>query len=233
MHVGAASECIAPGNVRVMRFKGWSAAAVEFYDGLEADNSKAYWQAHRALYDEHVRAPMEALLDELEPEFGEGRIFRPFRDVRFSADKSPYKTAIGATLSRGGYVQFSADGLGSGCGMYTMAADQLDRYRRAVLDDGTGEPIAKAVAALRREHIEVTAHDALKTAPRGYPKDHPRADLLRLKGLITWKQWPGGAWLARRSSMDRVVELLRQSAPLNDWLGEHVGESQLPVEPRR
>ena len=231
--MGAGRDRGVPGSVRAVSFKGWSAQAVEFYDGLEADNSKAYWQSHRAVYEEHVRAPMEALLEELEPEFGEGKIFRPFRDVRFSADKSPYKTAIGATLARGGYVQFSADGLGSGCGMYTMAADQLDRYRRAVLDDRTGKPIAKAVEALRRARIEVTAHDALKTAPRGYPKDHPRADLLRLKGLITWKEWPGGVWLAKRSSKDRVVDLLRQSAPLNDWLGKHVGESELPQDPRR
>ena len=79
-------------------FTGWPAAAVEFYRGLEADNSKAYWTAHRAEYDALVLAPMEALLDDLEGEFGEGRIFRPYRDIRFSADKSPYKTAIGATL---------------------------------------------------------------------------------------------------------------------------------------
>ena len=216
-----------------MRFTGWSKAAVEFYDGLEADNSKAYWQAHKDVYDEQVRAPMEALLHELEPEFGEGRIFRPFRDVRFSADKSPYKTAIGATLVAGGYVQFSADGLASGCGTYTMATDQLDRYRRAVADDRTGEALAEIVADLRRARVTITAHDELKTAPRGYPKDHARADLLRLKGLITWKQWPGGAWLAKRSAMDRVVELLRASAPLNDWLGAHVGESNLPPDPRR
>ena len=216
-----------------MGFKGWSAEAVEFYDGLEADNSKAYWQAHRSVYEEHVRGPMEALLEQLEPEFGEGKIFRPFRDVRFSADKSPYKTAIGATLAGGGYVQFSADGLGSGCGMYTMASDQLDRYRHAVADDRTGGALVKIVDALTTAGIEVTAHDALKTAPRGYPKDHPRADLLRLKGLITWKEWPGGVWLAKRSSKDRVVELLHASVPMNGWLAKNVGESALPPDPRR
>lgn len=82
-------------------FQGWPAEAVEFYQGLEADNSKVYWQAHRGSYDDHVRRPMEQLLAELGTEFGEGRIFRPYRDVRFSADKSPYKTAIAATLSGG------------------------------------------------------------------------------------------------------------------------------------
>ncbi len=216
-----------------MDFRGWSEGAVEFYEGLEADNSKAYWQAHRDVYEEQVLAPMEALLAELEAEHGEGKVFRPYRDVRFSADKSPYKAAIGATLLRGGYVQFSADGLGAGCGMYTMAADQLDRYRRAVSDDRKGRSLEGVVADLRGARIEVTAHDSLKTAPRGYPKDHPRIELLRLKGLIAWKQWPGGAWLAKRSAMDRVVELLEASKPLNNWLAKHVGDSELPDTERR
>lgn len=216
-----------------MDFRGWSSAAVEFYEGLEADNSKAYWHAHRDVYDEQVRAPMEALLAELEPEFGEGKVFRPHRDVRFSKDKSPYKTAIGATLQCGGYMQFSSDGLGAGCGTYTMESDQLDRYRRAVADDPSGAALAEIVADLQRARIEVTAHGSLKTAPRGYPKDHPRIELLRLKGLITWKQWPGGAWLAKRSAKDRIVEFLNASAPLSGWLAEHVGDSELPDDRRR
>ena len=105
------------------------AEAVEFYEGLVADNSKTYWQDHKPVYDTCVRAPMEALLAELAAEFGQGRLFRPHRDVRFSADKSPYKTHIGAMIGDLAYVQVSADGLGVGRGMYMMAADQLDRYR--------------------------------------------------------------------------------------------------------
>ena len=106
-------------------FGGWPADAIDFYDGLEEDNSKAYWQAHKATYDRSVRGPMEELLAELAGQFGPGRIFRPNRDVRFSADKSPYKTAIGATMDNGGYLQLSAAGLAAGRGMYMMAADQL------------------------------------------------------------------------------------------------------------
>ena len=100
-----------------MAFHGWRAEALEFFDGLEADNSKAYWQRNKDVYDELVRGPMEALLIELEPEWGEGRIFRPYRDVRFSSDKSPYKTNIAAMIGEG-YVQLTADGLGAGCGMW-------------------------------------------------------------------------------------------------------------------
>ena len=103
-----------------MTFRGWKAEALEFFDGLEADNSKAYWQAHKTEYETLVRAPMEALLIELEPEWGEGRVFRPYRDVRFSKDKSPYKTSIAAELGGGVHP---ADG-------------QRSRRRRGHVGDG-------------------------------------------------------------------------------------------------
>src|SRR6476469_1302046 len=106
-----------------MAFRGWPVEAIEFFEGLEADNSKAYWQDHKTVYDESVRKPMDELLEELRSEFGEGKVFRPYRDVRFSADKSPYKTAIAASLEDGGYLQLSSEGLGVGSGMYMMATD--------------------------------------------------------------------------------------------------------------
>ena len=120
-----------------MAFRGWPVEALEFFEGLEADNSKTYWHQHKDTYETLVRAPMEELVEELAPEFGEGRIFRPYRDIRFSADKSPYKTNIAANLGEG-YVQLSADGLGVGSGMWHMAPDQLERYREAVDEDGAG-----------------------------------------------------------------------------------------------
>jgi len=209
-------------------FHGWSAESLEFYEGLAADNSKTYWTEHKAVYDEHVLAPMSELLDELADEFGEGRIFRPYRDVRFSADKSPYKTAIGATLSGGGYVQLSADGLAAGSGYYVMAPDQIDRYRRAVSDERTGEQLRRELAALERQGVEIVARDALKTAPRGYPKDHPRADLLRNKGLIAWQEWPVEPWLETAAAKDRIVWFFRVALPLRDWLDTNVGSSDMP-----
>ncbi len=215
-----------------MAFRGWPADALEFYEGLEADNSKTYWQANKTVYEQCVLAPMEALLAELEPEFGEGKIFRPYRDVRFSKDKTPYKTAIGATLAGGGYVQLSATGLGAGSGMYQMASDQLARFRASVVDDATGVPLAGLVDAARVAGMDVSAHDSLKTAPKGYPKDHPRIDLLRQKGLITWRQWPAGAWLGTAKAKTRVVDFLHASQPINDWLDANVGPSELPPEPR-
>jgi uncharacterized protein (TIGR02453 family) len=207
-----------------MAFTGFPAEALEFFEGLEADNSKAYWQDHKAVYDKQVKAPMEALLSELAQELGgEYKVFRPYRDVRFSADKAPYKTNIAATLTNGGYVSLSAEGLSAGTGYYMPSPDQLDRFRRAVADDRTGEPLARLVDGLRKKGIEVTAHEVLKTAPRGFDKDHPRIELLRHKGLICWKAWPVAAWLGTKAAKAKVLEFLATSKPLNNWLDEHVG----------
>jgi len=214
-----------------MAFRGWQAEALEFFDGLAADNSKAYWQRNKPAYEQLVRAPMEELLAELEPAWGEGRIFRPYRDIRFSRDKSPYKTHIGATIGQG-YVQLSADGLGAGCGMWEMARDQLERYRAAVDDDRPGGALAELVAEVEAGGIQVEGHGVLKTAPRGYPKDHPRIDLLRYKGLVTWRDWPAGAWLGTPKAKDRVVEFLERSRPIDEWLGTNVGPSTLPGRSR-
>jgi uncharacterized protein (TIGR02453 family) len=214
-------------------FQGFPAEAVAFYEGLEADNSKGYWQAHKAVYADSVLRPMEQLLAGLAPEFGEGKVFRPYRDVRFSADKSPYKTAIAATLARGGYVQFSADGLAAGCGAYMLAPDQLERYRRAVDDERTGAEVAGLVAALQAAGIEVTAHDTLKTSPKGFARDHPRVELLRRKGLVGWRQWPADTAVGNPAVREWIEEFLHACAPLARWLARHVGDSSAPERARR
>ena len=214
-----------------MAFRGWPVEALEFFEGLEADNSKPYWQQHKHVYEERVRAPMEALIAELDPAGDDSHIFRPYRDVRFSRDKTPYKTAIGAVVA-GGYVQVNARGLAVGAGMWQMAADQLERYRQAVDDDTTGKRLEKLVESARAAGLEVSGHDKLKTAPRGFPKDHPRIELLRFKGLTTWREWPAGAWLGTPKAKDRIVAFMDDSRPIRDWLESNVGPSTLPERER-
>jgi uncharacterized protein (TIGR02453 family) len=209
-----------------MSFSGWPAEALEFYEGLEADNSKAYWTKHKSVYEDKVLRPMSELVEELAGEFGEPKIFRPYRDVRFSKDKSPYKTHIGAMVGHG-YVQLSADGLAVGDGMYVMAPDQLDRYRRRVASDDSGAELAALVAGVERQGIDVSRRDALKSAPRGYPADHPRIGLLRCKGLVAWKQWPVEPWLGTAAAKDRVAGVLAVTRPLAAWLEAHVGPSEM------
>ena len=204
-----------------MAFAGWPVEAIEFYEGLEADNSKAYWQTHKEVYERAVKAPMEHLLAELSDEFGEGRIFRPHRDVRFSADKSPYKTTCAATVGDG-YVSLSAEELMMASGLYMPDPDELQRYRTAVEDEASGGELATIVAALRSAGYQIMAHDVLKTAPRGFPREHPRIELLRHKGIAMSRSWPVGAWLGTRDAKDRIITGLRAAAPLNQWLARHV-----------
>lgn len=209
-----------------MTFRGWPAEAVEFYEGLEADNSKPYWLDHKAIYEQCVRGPMEQLLVELAEEFGSGKIFRPYRDVRFSADKVPYKTNCAATLGDGvgqAYVSFSADGLSAGGGLYMPDAATLQRFRTAVDREKSGTQLAEIVDELRRSGYQTMAHEVLKTAPRGFDKEHPRIELLRYKGIAMMKDWPTGAWLGTAKAKDRVISTLRAGVPLNDWLSRYVG----------
>jgi len=211
-----------------MTFHGWTSSALAFYEGLEADNSKTYWSAHKAIYDTDVLAPMIELLDELAPRFGDGKIFRPYRDVRFSADKSPYKNAIGATTRHGGYVQLSAHGLAGGAGYYQLDSDQLNRYRDAVDDESTGRELTDTVARLALKHIDIMSIGALKSAPRGMSVDHPRIELLRLRGLAAWRQWPDAPWLATANVKKRIIDFFDTTRPLVEWLDEHVGPSTSP-----
>src|SRR5437763_10700466 len=206
-----------------MAFGGWPAEAVEFYEGLAADNTKTYWLAHKDVYDNCVRAPMIALLDELEPTMGSAKVYRPYRDVRFSKDKTPYKTQIAASFERGGYVTLSADGLRAGGGQYLFDKEQLARYRDAVADDSTGGELERLIAALQSADITVASHEVLKRVPSGLPKDHPRAELLRYKDVVAWKQWPVGAWLGTAEPKRRLMEFWDRCAPLSSWLAEHVG----------
>ena len=207
-----------------MAFSGWPEEALDFYDGLAADNSKSYWTEHKVTYEQRVLRPMTELTEELAAEFGEPKIFRPYRDVRFSADKSPYKTHIGAVIGGTGYVQLSAEGLGAGAGMWQMAPEHLERYRAAVVSDGPGTELEQVIARIEKADITVHGHGALKSAPRGYPADHPRIVLLRYKGLTAWKQWPVEPWLETAAAKDHLISFFRTVHPLCSWLTTHVNQ---------
>lgn len=202
-------------------FTGFGDDAVEFYDGLLADNSKAYWTDRKAVYESHVRGPMQALLADLEPEFGAGKIFRPYRDVRFAKDKSPYKTACGATVGPF-YVQLSAEGLMAAAGYYQMASDQVARFRTAVDDARRGADLAARLAVLEAAGLTV-AGDRLKSRPRGVDRGHPRLELLRFRSLYAWRSWPPDDVLHEPGARERVVMTWRTLRPLEEWLADHVG----------
>jgi uncharacterized protein (TIGR02453 family) len=216
-----------------MQFGGFPVEAMDWFRGIEANNSRPWFLEHKPEYEQAIRQPLESMLEELAPEFGEAKVFRPNRDTRFSSDKSPYKTAAAASIpAKGGgfYVHLSAEGLMAGAGMYHMARDQLARFRDAIDDERSGSALAELVADARRARLDVSAHEHLATAPRGYAKDHPRIDLLRLKGLVVAKQFTTAKWLHTAAAENRVKDVWRSARPLMGWLADHVGGSDSGME---
>ena len=213
-----------------MAFRGFPPAAIEFYEQLEADNTRTFWQANRATYDEAVVAPMNELCAAL-ADYGPFRLFRPYNDLRFARDRPPYKTAQGAfSEAEGGtgyYLQISAEGLMAGAGYYHMAKDQLERFRRAVDDDRTGPEVDALAASVLDKGNSVGAIEELKSAPRGYAKDHPRVELLRRKGLMAWRSWPAAKWLHTAKAADRVRALYADTALMCAWLDRQVGPTTM------
>lgn len=205
---------------------GFSIAAVDFYARLESNNSKDFWADNKAVYATEVRNPMRELLAALEPEFGPGTVFRPHRNLRFSKDKTPYKTHQGAFVGIhpgiGYYVQLDAAGLLAGGGFHVHGASQVDRYREAVDDDTAGSKLAHVVHGLRGKGFEIGG-DQLKTKPRGYAADHPRLELLRYRELMAMRRFGVPDWLDSPQALEEVREVWRQVRPLSEWVAEHVG----------
>lgn len=214
-------------------FAGFGEYAVDFYDGLVADNSKSYWQDNLTTYQSDVRAPMEALLAELTPEFGEGfgagKVFRPYRDLRFAKDKSPYKTHCGAVIEqgRGGgayYVEVGPGGLLVGGGCFHLAPDQLERFRRAVDTDVHGTALREILDTLEKSGWQLRG-DRLKTKPRGFAGEHPRIELLRHRSLYVTYAWEPDDTLHEPACLERVRRAWRELGELNEWARDRVGAS--------
>ena len=212
-----------------VQFTGFAPTAFAWFDGLESDNTKAYFTATRDRYEDEVRGGLEALLDELAGTFGgTARVFRQQRDLRFTPDKTPYKTRTYGVLQGAPgsfYAELSARGLYAGSGYYGLTSEELERFRTAVADDATGPALAEAAAAVDGAGLEL-AGASLRTAPRGYPRDHPRIELLRRKALFAGRRVaPGADGIGREDALAHVAGTWRAAAPLNEWLATHVGRT--------
>jgi uncharacterized protein (TIGR02453 family) len=209
-------------------FDGFPDEGLVFYEGLEADNSKTYWQRNKTAYETHVRGPLLAMLAELADEFGAAKVFRPYRDVRFSHDKTPYKTHQGAVITPEGrgagswYVQISADGLTVAGGAWRLESDQVARYRRAVADDVQGPRLQAEVDRLTGAGWSIDG-DRLIRVPAGHDADSPRLDLLKHKSLYGSRSWEPTEWLHTRRALEEVRTAWRDLAGLNTWLDDNVG----------
>jgi uncharacterized protein (TIGR02453 family) len=204
-----------------MPFEGFPVAALDFYDDLEMDNTKSFWEAHKEVYRDSVAAPMKALVAALEPEFGTAKVFRPYRDVRFAKDKTPYKTHQGAFVgvapATGWYVELSARGLRTGAGFYDADSERMAAFRDAIVDDKAGPRLKRLLTRIEKAGFEVSG-DRLKTAPRGYDKDHPRIELLRHKQLFAGRLIGFEPVIHTPDVLDEVRADWRALKPLVDWL---------------
>lgn len=197
-------------------------AALDFYEELEADNSKVFWTEHKNVYDDAVKAPMLALVAELEPEFGPAKLFRPYRDVRFSKDKTPYKTHQGVWFGETDrYLQISAAGLMLGAGRWQLSPEQLAGFRRAVDDERHGPQLEKVVAKIRRAGFDLHG-DVMTRVPAGFAKDHPRAELLKYRSMTGHQDLAAPDWLPTPDAGAEIAARWRKLTPLVDWLRAHV-----------
>jgi uncharacterized protein (TIGR02453 family) len=205
-------------------FEGIPDAAFRFYSELENNNNRDWWLEHKAIYDSAVNRPLTLLLAELEPQFGAAKLFRPNRDIRFSPDKSPYKTAQGAFASAaegvGFYLQLSADGLLIGGGCHTHTPAQLARFRSAVDAPASGAALQAIVQEVETAGFAVEG-ESLKTVPRGFDKDHPRAELLKHKSLTAGVDVGQPAWLATPGATVEVARRWEELRPLVEWIGRY------------
>ncbi len=206
-----------------MTFAGFPVEALDFYDDLEADNTKSFWAAHKHVWERSVRDPMMALTEALAPEFGAAKVFRPYRDVRFAKDKTPYKdhqgAFVGVAPATGWYVELGSPGIRVGAGFYDADGDRLGRIRAAVADDRRGGELVRLLAALDRRGWERRG-DTLRTAPRGYPADHPRIGLLRHKSLTMTRSYGFEEVIHSPALLDRVRADWRAARPFVEWLAD-------------
>ena len=211
-------------------FEGFSRRALDFYAEVERENSREWWLAHKPLYEADVRAPITALVGALEPDFGVAHVFRPNRDVRFAADKAPYKTHQGAYCATADkayyYVQIDADGLLVGAGGYRFAADQLGRYRTAVSDDLAGPDLERILSASRADGLEVGGEQS-KSRPRGVAADHPRLELLRHKSIHLSRGIGDPDWVFGPEALPRIRAEWERLRAFTGWLDQHVGATEI------
>jgi uncharacterized protein (TIGR02453 family) len=205
-----------------MAFDGFGDDAFAFYRELETNNEKPWWLANKQRYEAHVRAPFESLAEELEPIASTVKLYRPYRDVRFAHDKTPYKTRQGLFAQRapgiGWFVNLDATGVSLGGGFFGDATF-TEAYRAAVEAASPGTELEGIVAELREAGYE-TGGEALKTAPRGADPQHPRIELLRYKWLTARRHVePADAGAAL---LDTVFDTVEDLQPLVRWAAQHV-----------
>jgi len=213
-------------------FRGWPVEALEFLRDLEANNDRDWFKANRSRYDDYLVAPARALGEDLS-DLGRPHMFRPWNNTRFRPGpplKEHLGLAIGYEGAGGFYVDLSLDGLLVAGGLHMPAPDQLDRLRQAIDSPRKAADLTRALSTAADAGLSLNEPD-LKRAPRGYPQDHPRLDLLRRRRMTVAVRHPLKKWLHRPEAGARIREELEAVRPLVEWLRKHVGPSQQARRP--
>ena len=188
-------------------FTGFQPEAIEFLINLALNNDRDWFQPRKAEYERLLKEPLESLVAVLVDRFRDRGIpleadpqravFRIYRDTRFSKDKSPYKTNIGASIpwaadegahGLGAYLHFQPGEMFVGGGMYRMERPRLEAFRRAVVEEPDRLLAAVEHPAFLKTFGGVHGHESLKRVPPGYPADHPQAELLKAKDVTFGRQ---------------------------------------------
>lgn len=217
-------------------FNGISRRAMTFLSDLRDDNNRDWFSANRSVYEETIKIPAERLLRILAPRLEvlaghpvTGKIFRIHRDIRFSKDKSPYNAHLHMAFAEGGrgpgmkceesgfYLALEPERLTLGAGVFELAGGALDNYRKAVADGSKGEAIAKIVAGLTASGFRLEGLE-LKRVPVPFEPDHPRADLLRRKGLSVWRDVTDETVISSPAFLRTCLATFETLVPLHRWI---------------
>lgn len=207
---------------------GIPAEAFDFYDLLAVENSREFWTEHKSDYEQNVRGPLRELATALEPDFGPAHLYRPYRDMRFSRDKTPIKDHQGCLLEGpnglGWYLQISRDGLMAAGGWYQSTGDQVKRYRASLAEQGGAE--LRAALKVATKGGFVIDGDQLKTRPRGVDEDDPNLDLYRYRTLHATRTWVPAAWMGTKRVERTLRTSLEKLRPMIEVLSAMVGPAE-------
>ena len=227
-------------------FSGFGPGTFKFLRGLDANNQKTWFDAHRADYDDHYIAPAKALVAALGPRLQKlskdieyeprvnGSIFRVNRDVRFSKDKTPYKPHIDLWFWHGERSGWNSPGVWFrlrpkevilGVGMHALDKEQLVLFREAVLDDKRGKALDKLGNKLTQQGYVLGGRDR-KTVPRGFDREHPRAHWLLHSGLDFSVQGKVPKEARSAAFVGWCEAHVKKLWPLNTWLMQVVGSTR-------
>jgi uncharacterized protein (TIGR02453 family) len=202
-------------------FTGIPREAFAFFADLAKNNNREWFQPRKTLYESVCHDTLKALTVALDPPFGADRLTRLYRDIRFSKDKSPYKTHVSARIP-GCVLWLSAEGLYVGTGLYMPDPPALRRLREAIDREASGKALAGLIKVLRKEGYTVATHESVESVPRGYAADHPRIELLRMKDIHAGRTLAPKE-VSTAAAVTKVRKVCDDVAPFRQWLITHVG----------